>query len=329
MFTPIEFQRARDFSKKLNATFEFIKQNFKSLAKSLLYIAGPPLLVGSVLAGGLYTDYFSFIGTLTKNPDQVGLGFEGIFGSTTILFVKIGGAIFFMLASGVMIVSVVYNYILEYEASKSNVIDVNTIWDRVRNTLPMYIGTLFLFWLMTIAGYLLILGVIIGSAVVSGFLAFLAGIAVVVGFVYMVVTLSLVFIIRAYEKTGFFEAIQRSFFLIRDKWWSTFGLLVIIALIQSTIASIFLVPWYINFFVSMMHSLETSPVPQTSVVGDLINNVFMTLYFLVSFLMYALPLIALAFQYFNLIELKEAKGLLSRIESFGQTPEVPKQDEQY
>lgn len=325
-FTPIEFQKARDFSNKMNATFEFLKQNFKPLYKSLLYIAGPPMLVGSVLAGSLYSGYFGFIGRMsrTQDPDV----FTDYLGSP-MLWLEVTLAVLLMFLSGVIIVSVVYNYMLEYDARKSNHIDVNTIWERVRNSLPMYFGTVFLYWILLIAAYLLVILAIVGAAVISPWLAFLGGVAIFIGFLYTIISLSLLFIIRAYEKIGFFEAMSRCFTLIRDKWWSTFGLLVILSLVQSTISSLFLVPWYINFFVSMMHSLDGSPFQEPSFTQELINNIFMTLYFMVSFLLYSLPLIALAFQYFNLVELKEAKGLLTRINTIGQPVENIRKDEQY
>ena len=78
----IEFQQARDFSKKINVTFEFIKQNFKPLFKSILFIAGPPMLVGSVLAGGLYSDYFGWVGEISKNPAAADSFGDGIFSPT-------------------------------------------------------------------------------------------------------------------------------------------------------------------------------------------------------------------------------------------------------
>jgi hypothetical protein len=37
-------------------------------------------------------------------------------------------------------------------------------------------------------------------------------------------------------------------------------------------------------------------------------------------LLYALPNIGIAFQYFNLVELKEARGLMNQIENLGQAP---------
>jgi len=326
-FTPIEFQKARDFSNKMNATFEFLKQNFKPFFKSLLYIAGPPMLVGSVLAGSLYSGYFGFIGNMSRNQGNPDV-FTDYLGSP-VLWVEITLAVLLMFLSGVMIVSVVYNYMLEYDTKKSNVIDVNTIWERVRSSLPMYFGTVFLYWILLIAVYILLIIVIVGAAAISPWLAFFVGVAVFFGLMYTIVSLSLLFIIRAHEKIGFFEAVNRCFTLIRDKWWSTFGLLVILSLIQSTISSLFLIPWYINFVVSMLHSIDGNPFQEPSLTQELINNIFMTLYFIVSFLLYSLPLVALAFQYFNLVELKEAKGLLSRINTIGQPTETSKNDEQY
>lgn len=326
-FTPIEFQQARDFSKKINTTFEFLKQNFKPLFKSMLFIAGPPMLVGSVLAGSLYSDYFGFIGKLGQSQDPTDAA-TNFFGSP-LLWIEVVIAVLFVFISAVMIISVVYNYMLEYEEKKSNTIDVNDIWERVRNTLPTYIGTVLGYWVLVIAAYILVVLMIIGTAAISPGLAFLVGFVVVIGLIYAAIALSLFFFIRAYENLGFFESISRSFFLIRDKWWSTFGLLFILGLVQSTIASLFLIPSYINFFVSMMHTIDGNPFQEPSLFSETINTIFMTLYFIVSFLLYALPLVALAFQYLNLVEMKEAKGLLSKIETLGQAPEAPKTDEQY
>lgn len=326
-FTPIEFQQTRDFSKKINATFEFLKQNFKPLFKSLLFLAGPPLLLGSVLAGSLYSDYLGFITNVGRNgadPDSFATYF-----TSPVLWLEVIMAILFMFISGSMVISVVYNYMLAYDEKKSNAIEVHEVWERVRNTLPMYIGTVFLYWVLLIAAMVLVILIVVGSAAISGFLAFLVGVGMFIGLMYVVYTLSLLFFVRAYEKIGFFEAIGRSFFLIRDKWWSTFGLLFIMGLVQSTIASLFLIPWYISFIVAMMHSIEGNPMQEPSMISQSLNTLFMTLYFISSLLLYALPLIAVAFQYLNLVELKEARGLMSRIETLGKPAEPPKKDEHY
>ena len=45
-FNFIEFHRTRDFSRKLNATFEFVKQNFKSAGQEYSFYCWPSHVSG-------------------------------------------------------------------------------------------------------------------------------------------------------------------------------------------------------------------------------------------------------------------------------------------
>ena len=58
------------------------------------------------------------------------------------------------------------------------------------------------------------------------------------------VSVSLTFIVRAYEKKSFFDALARSFKLVQGKWWSTFGLIMILYFVMMTISYVFIIPWY-------------------------------------------------------------------------------------
>ena len=46
-------------------------------------------------------------------------------------------------------------------------------------------------------------------------------------------------------------------------------------------------------------------------------------------MLFCIPLIAVAFQYFNLAELKESKGLMSKIDAFGTTSKEEDEEEHY
>lgn len=306
----IVFQQARDFSQKLNATFEFIRQNFKPLAKSLLYIAGPVILLGSLLAGSLYSGYFNSITGMKNNPNSA---FEFITSTNT--WVQAGAAVIFTFISGIIIISVVYNYMHEYNERKTNHIEVDAIWKRVRQSLPHYASTFVLFVLLVLAVYAL-MGVVFG-----GVFSFSVGLGILLIFVllmllvYIIVPLSLIFAVRAFEDISFFDAVGRCFKLANGKWWSTFALLFICGLVQSMLASVFFIPWYINVILNTIHSINNQAAAAPSFISTLINNLFLVLYFLATFLLYAIPLIALAFQYFNLVELKESRGLMNRIQS--------------
>ncbi len=329
-FKAIEFAKPRDFSKKMNATIEFIKQNFKALFKSLLFIAGPPVLLSSILIGNFYGDYMGFVTGGMQGGPIAAEEMQNYLMSAGFWLQILGAAIFGFVAVGLTL-AVVYNYILEYDEKKTNKIEVNDIWLRVRSTIGMYMGTMFLYGIAMVVSYFVILiPIFIFALSQSPVLIFFGVVLVFVGIAYVWINLSLIFIIRAYEKIGFFSAVSRSFYLIKTKWWSTFGVIFVTGFVKSTISSLFLIPWYIGFAVKMMHTIQNEAFQEPSLVSELVNDAFFVLYFLVSFLLYVIPLVGISFQYFNLVELKESRGLMSKIDTIGQAPtESTPSDEHY
>lgn len=327
-FNFIEFHRTRDFSRKLNATFEFIKQNFKSLGKSILFIAGPPVLVASLLMGSLMSRFNVFATGAATNSGQFD-GMQNYFMSVS-FWLEIVLMLFFYTLSSVMNVATVNNYLLLYGEKRTNKIEVSEVWDRVRATFWMYFRSMFLFMLLLIAAYIVLLIPMFILAELSPFLIIIGFIFFFCGIIYLLFGASLTFIIRAYEKNGFFEAVVRSFKLVKDKWWSTFGLVTVLYLIMLVVSYIFIMPWYVVSAASALHSTSTNTLGESSSSWQLITVIVFTLYYLIQMILAALPNIGVAFQYFNLVELKEAKGLMTQIETLGQpSGQAPSQDEHY
>ncbi len=78
MVQKIELRKTRDFSAKINITFEFMRQNFRILAKSIIYIGGPFILVEGVFMG-MYQQKALTIGKASAGrlPDFVSDVFSG------------------------------------------------------------------------------------------------------------------------------------------------------------------------------------------------------------------------------------------------------------
>ena len=129
-FKIIEFHKTRDFSNKLNTTFAFVKQNFKALSKSILYIAGPPVLVASLLLSTFMADFFKLVLGAAGNPEA----FQNYFLSVN-FWLQMVLMFVFMMVSYVAIIATTNNYLILYNEQKSNAIDVNDVWVRVRETL--------------------------------------------------------------------------------------------------------------------------------------------------------------------------------------------------
>lgn len=320
-FKAIEFHQARDFSRKMNATFEFIRQNFKSLGKSILFIAGPPVLIASLIIGSFMGEFMSFTQGIANNPgqsEQMDV-LQNYFMSVS-FWLQLLLMVVFLTVSSVMNIATINNYILLYGEKKSNAIEVAEVWERVRSTFWMYFGTMFFFMLLAIAAFIVLLIPVGILMAISPVLIVFGVIILYCGIIYLAISVSLTFFIRAYEGNGFFEAIFRSFKLVRDKWWSTFGLIVVLYLIMMISSYIFSIPWYVVGLTSALHTTSVDTFQEPSSTWQTMMIIFFAMYYLAQMILAALPNIGIAFQYFNLVELKEAKGLMNQIESLGQSP---------
>ena len=315
-FRFIEFQHARDFSMKMNATFEFIRQNFKSLGRCILYIAGPPALIGGMIMANFMGDYMKMVmGSVGGNPDI----FMNYLSSGS-FWLQVSMGLLFGLLSFVSTIATIYNYLILYEQKRSNQIEVSEVWTRVRDTFWMYFGTAIFYGILFLFVYVILLIPMVILSAISPFLIFFGVLGVIIGLLYLLFGSSLVFMIRAYEKKGFFESIMRSFYLVRGKWWSTFGLVLLLILIVTAVSYAFMIPYYMVTLTSALHKVSPDSFSEPSSGSVIISTSFFALYYLGQVFLYALPNVGIAFQYFNLVELKEAKGLMNEIETLGQSP---------
>lgn len=282
----IVFHKIRNFSQKLNATIEFIRQNIKPLGKAVLYILGPM----AILNGLLFSQYidFAFGGMSAQDQINVQNPFDFIFNPSYIGFIFISGF------SALLNFAVIFNYMKLYQNKYPEPISVtevlNASW---KDLLP-------LFFLSVIAMILIMVG----------FLAF------IIPGIYLMVAMSLSIPILFFERLGIFESIGRSFKLIKGKWWSTFGLLFVANIMMYAVSLIFMVPFYIFYFIKMLTLVEevgiTTDTTSSMFQGGMMLSVMFM--FLGSFLTYTIPMIALSFQYFNLVERRESVGLMAEIE---------------
>ncbi len=314
-FKAIEFQNARDFSRKLNATFEFIRQNFKSLGKSMLLIAGPPVFVGSIMAGSFMGEFFNLGKALGGNPDALSGYFLSVSFWTQLLFMFV-----FLTVGFVVAIATINSYLIIYDQKKTNQIKTGEVWEAVRNTFWPYLSTTILFFILFIIAYVVLLIPIFILGNISGVLIFFGALFVIGAIIFLLISSSLTYFIQLYEKKNFIDAVGRSIRLVNTgKWWSTFGLIMILYLIMMTVSYIFIIPYYAVLFTETLHTVSTNTDPAPSSSWNAWTIVFFTLYYMAQMIMYALPNVGIAFQYFNLVELKEAKGLMNQIENLGQS----------
>ena len=315
----IILEQERDFGDKINASFTFVSQNFKTLFLSLIYFAGPLSLIGGIANGIVQSNNIALASSGAVKPRGTSAGeiFANSFGDSFahLLTLNYLIAIIFLILASVTVAITVFAVMMEYKENPES-LSVERVWARMQTIFLPVLGSYGITILIFIVGMIALVGII--GSLVSGvggiFAGLLSGIVGIVGFIlifYFFVMYSLSPAIVAYEGISGWEALSRAKFLIKDKWWSTFGLIIIISIINSFVSMIFGAPAMIVMFMKVLKvgggisgNLPLIVTTMISTIGQVI----------VSSLLY----VAISIQYFNLVEKREGNGLKMLIEGIGQ-----------
>lgn len=282
----------RDFGTKINATFQYLSQNFKSLGLALLYIVGPLALLTGIASGVVQSNVLAIAGSAPKvDPSDPLAGFRML---QNIFSPAYWAALVFGLITALAVNLVTYAHMKLYAEKNGADSSVGEVWEA---TQPLIARGLII----------TVLGTII--TVVAMFFFLIPGI-------YVAVVLSLSLAVTTFEGTDFGQTWNRCFKLIRDKWWSTFGLLLIMVIISFILGLIFNIPsGVVGFLVAgkLLPNASTFWLVLTTIISSVGGT-----------LLRSLICVALAFQYTNLVERQEGRGLLSAIDSIGTTPTKPR-----
>jgi hypothetical protein len=281
----MEIRKSRDFGEIISATFEFLRIHFKSISLSLLFYAGPFSFIGGVGYGMMNGKLFDY-SLLTEGS------------ISSIINLVIFGSIFyvFLLLATMMSILIVNTYIDLVEKSESKApIPHNEVWNIAKERIGVTIVT-------SIASFLMI--------AVGSLFCIIPGI-------WFLMPLSMIYILRFQEPNlGLVDAIKRSFFIIKDNWWMTFGVYIVIAMIVGIMAQIFSLPTFVMTLVTGL-TMTSDPSGSYSIVMTILNVFFGIVYTVGTLLLSSITYIAMGFQYFSLVEQKDPVSLLKKIEAIG------------
>lgn len=290
-----DFRQERDFGQKISATFEFIGAHWRPLGRVLLYLVVPAALLQNILSVLTQMQLKSSMqAALRPGPSLDGalLAQRALWGSVA------GSPTYWLnIVTGTALVTLlilsIYGYVLVLlgRQAPGPPVTVAEVWAVVRRG---FIGTFFSVWGVSLL-------------IILGFFLFIPG-------VYLGVVLSLFFIVKLAEGTGFGATLNRCVRLTRGKWWSTFGLLVImVLLLYVVLIGLGLGATLLSGGLgAVVHASQTSS-PVFTVLLTSFNS-------LLVLLLYPPLLLVLAFQYFNLVERHEGVGLRRLVNSLGQAP---------
>jgi len=291
----INLRKVRDVGDVLNDTFRFIRQNIRVLGKSLLLIAGPAIVLSAIPSAMLQISGFGVDPTNTTGAAMTG----SLIGLYLVL------VIVFSMAASVLSVAVVHSTVMLYQDYGPDGFEVQDVWEMTKAH----------FWTILLA--ILLIAVVVTVPAIIVIIPCLGALAYIVGLVYFMVSIAPLFPMLVREQIGIIDGMKRSMALVKEHWWATLGVVFVAFMIYSMLGGLFMVPYYIFFFINMMHTIDATSVSPLIHVGMVVSSAVGSLG---TILLYSIPLIATALHYFNLVERKERTGLMTAIEAIDPSP---------
>lgn len=319
--TPRSFWQERDFGAKISATFEFIGAHWRPLGKCLVYFVLPFALLMGIGLGFFTNSMFDQMGgaiaakksgwhNTTGTPGSSPFGVFS-FGGMALGFV--GGLLAFLMLTGT-----IFGYLrARLHLPPDEPVTPAAVWAELRARMGRMVLIIILLGFgygLVAFGALMLVGAMAGLG--NSFAGSVLGFPLVFALIgYLAVVLSLFFPVLWLEDNSVAGTLARCFQLIRGRWWATFGLLAVVAIIQSTLSVVFIMPQYAVMFGKMMR------VPGLD--SDLLGVLAQCIYAAGVIFTYTISLVATAFQYFHLAEQKEGVGLRLLVHELGQPQAIP------
>ncbi|MGQ1945796.1 hypothetical protein ACT3CD_01675 [Geofilum sp. OHC36d9] len=309
----VELEKRREFSEVINATFSFVGQEFKSLLTVVALYAGLFILASTVLAIVFSGNQLQVLLDRMQSGDLSGFSA----GNFSFLYVSY----LFSLLCIVVLSGLVSAYMVVYaERGRRGFVHAD-VW---KTFIASFVRLLLLSLLI-----LLIFGLVAGvGSIVIGVLAtlsmpvivkaiviFFAVIALIAAMCYVWVPLSLSHIVLYNERNGVFNAISRSFSLVKGNWWLSFGVVFVLGLVVTVLSSFFSIPAFMSGLFKGITAASGEATMDVTSMSFVLTTVISSLgqYFI-----YPLIFVGVAIHYFNLRERYDNNDLLRRVEQMSE-----------
>lgn len=241
----------RDFGDVIGDSISFLKINFKSILNVFLTYVMPLLFLPLVLLmiSGKLTELMSIYSLSSVMADDTpGDTIE----SMMAMLVMFGFVFLFYFLAYMVLNLTVYGTFLAYEENGNVKVTPKQIKENIKAKFGNYFISILVFIPLIIVFYIFIfimmmIGIQIG--VIGGVLMFLIVSCVSAWFFTVVYNYSW---IRVREDIGISAGFERSFALIKNNWWSMFGILIVSYIIVMIGTSVFSIPFQaLSFFAGM------------------------------------------------------------------------------
>ena len=306
----IEFYRQRTFSEKLNAIFDFIRENWKPLLKYSFYLIMPICLVQTFAINSFAEIYINLLSSTN------GRMFDSTVSNNFFSFFANYGIMMFCLFIGTAILSAMIYAMMQTYAIRENRLQDITLNDfkdlLVKNIWKYIIILIVLVFVFIIITFLATLFIVIISTV-SNFVATLLTLAIMLCLVPSMIIIP----IYIFERDiNIFDAIKKTWILGTKTIWGMLGLFITLYIIAGLIQTVTMMPWYLALIGGSIFSISTDTALANSVTYKFALYLLGLIQSFGMYLSMTIGIIGLAFQYFHAREKVEGVTIESNISKF-------------
>ena len=278
----INFKKVRSLGDMLSDTLKFLSTEWQPFFMTIVKLAIVPVLIAIAAAIYFLMQSNSFYGGLLDLNSLDGGGIEDINFNFSSILVPLAIFSFSYLIAYALVTVASLSYIKSYIKNKG-IINYEEIQNDAKTTFWSYVGLFF------VVGIIVFIGTLF---------CFLPGI-------YFVVVLSLSIPIMIFQNSGVLDSINGAFTLIKDNWWETFGILIVVQIL------ILIISFIVQLPVGMYQGVDTAVMLQGEYPNELLelfsDPVYLMLLgisYLVKFILYIISTIVTVFIYFDIREQK-------------------------
>jgi len=287
----INFKRERDLGAIITDAFGFIRTEWKHLFTIIFKIIWPFLVISLF---GLVMYFYSFRqGMQSLIDNSVKINPFDLFSGGSLLWMLLSSAGGIAIYTLLQLVTVFY---VKAYINNPEEISYDGILREVKSK----------FW--SAMGYLVLTGLI---SLIGLMLCFAPGI-------YFYTVFSLGIFILVFEDKTVGQTISHCYVLIKDKWFETFGVIIVVSILVGIIGYVFSIPQLIYYFVKIISSIsKKDPTVVVSLFSDPIYLALNIISYAGRFLLSAITIVAFALMYFDLNEQKFKTGAIESIDNLG------------
>ena len=289
----------RDFGDLIGDGMKVVFRNIKPILHAVMWYAFPFIAISMIIL--IVTGSYKM---LIMPDDEMVTDLFAFFSSFSVIGIGLA-------AGFVMINLIVYGALIDYDKNEGEV-----TFEGIRS----YIYLNWKNYLVSILVEAIIFGAIvalmIGSIAISPLLFGVTYLLGIILLMYIYNILQFLGIVRIEEDLNISDGINRCFYLLKNNWWSTFGVILVSSFIGSILMYAFILP--ISIVLGFLSAMEVTGTGEDySLWINILSGAFVILYALIGILsnMYLSGVRGL--KYFDLVEKKEARNLIKEIELIG------------